>query len=297
MLVFALSTFDVLRLKRSRGTLPVGNMSGGRMGDRQRWSGDGEFVLPAGFVEPYRLWFEYLKSAYADETIEVDNAHYARWGDVANLTFNQWWGKNWRTIFAVKARKVSVVDGDTKSDLDSLLLRIPLSGSTDALMKQVRSILVKHEIVDGGVVGQEQGQFKLAEGYQKGFLNNLNRTRRYLRLYQFWLKHADKDRMKRLDAAARDFHNWGEKRSAKLASQNWTKPKPYVDVPRFYKVYVVWLDAKQSSRQRQTDLLVQDRFEEGNVRDARRMIARDISRARKIAEFTGKGIFPQNSVR
>ena len=297
MLAFALSTFDVLKSKRSRCTLPVGNMSGGRMDDRQRWSGDGEFVLPAGFVEPYRLWFEYLKSAYADETIEVDKAHYAEWGDVANLTFNQWWGKNWRTIFAVKARKVSVVDGDAKSDLDSLLLRVPLSGSTEALMKQVRSILSKYEIVDGGIVGQEQGQFKLVEGYQKGFLNNLNRTRRYLRLYQFWLKHADKDRMRRLDAAARDFHNWGEKRSAKLASQNWTKPKPYVDVPLFYKVYVAWLDAKQSSRQRQTDLLVQDRFEEGNVRDARRMITRDITRARKIAEFTGKGIFPQNSVR
>ena len=63
------------------------------MEDRQRWSGDGEFVLPAGFVEPYRLWFEYLKSAYADETIEVDKAHYAPWGDVANLTFINGGGK------------------------------------------------------------------------------------------------------------------------------------------------------------------------------------------------------------
>ena len=267
------------------------------MGDRQRWSGDGEFVLPAGFVEPYRLWFEYLKSAYADETLEVDQAHYAPWGDVANLTFNQWWRGHWRTLFAVKARKVAVVDGATEADANSLLLRVPLSGSTEALLKQVRSILAKHEIVVGELNGQEQGQFKLVEGYQKGFLNNLDRTRRYLRLYQFWLKHADKDRMRRLDAAARDFVNWGERRRTKLTAQNWSKPRPYVDVPLFYKVYVAWLDAKRVGKQRQSDLLVQDRFEEGNVRDARRMISRDIARARKIAEFTARGIFPQNSVR
>ena len=274
------------------------------MEGRKKWSGDGEFVLPAGFVEPYRLWFEYLKSAHADKTIEVDNAHYAAWGDVPNLTFAQWWGKNWRSIFAVKARKVAVLEGSVQSGPDSLLLRIPLSGSTDALMKQVRSILAKHEIVDGDIAGQEQGQFKLVEGYQKGFLNNLGRTRRYLRLYQFWLKHADKDRMKRLDAAARDVFNWGEKRKATLAAQNWTKDRPYVDVPYFYKDYVVWLDAKRSDRQRQSDALSQNLFSlnfpvDGgpSVKDARRMIARDISRARKIAEFTAKGIFPQNSVR
>ena len=274
------------------------------MEGRKKWSGDGEFVLPAGFVEPYRLWFEYLKSAHADKTIEVDHAHYAAWGDVLNLTFAQWWGKNWRSIFAVKARKVAVLEGSVQSGPDSLLLRIPLSGSTDALMKQVRSILAKHEIVDGDIAGQEQGQFKLVEGYQKGFLNNLGRTRRYLRLYQFWLKHADKDRMKRLDAAARDVFNWGEKRKATLAAQNWTKDRPYVDVPYFYKEYVEWLDAKRSDRQRQSDALSQNLFSlsfpvDGgpSTRDARRMIARDISRARKIAEFTAKGIFPQNSVR
>lgn len=152
------------------------------------------------------------------------------------------------------------------------------------------------DTVDGGVVGEEQGQFKLVDGYQKGFLNNLDRTRRYLRLYQFWLKHADKDRMKRLDAAARDFANWGEKRKATLAAQNWTKPKPYVDVPLFYKVYVAWLDAKRSGKQRQTGDLSQNLFSlsvsvDGgtSAKDARRMISRDISRARKIAEFAAKG--------
>lgn len=103
--------------------------------------------------------------------------------------------------------------------------------------------------------------------------------------------------MKRLDAAARDFANWGEKRKAKLEAQNWVKPRPYVDAPYFYKTYVAWLDAKRAGKQRQAGDLSQSDFEMGNVRDARRMITRDITRARKIAEFTARGLFPQNSAR
>lgn len=102
--------------------------------------------------------------------------------------------------------------------------------------------------------------------------------------------------MKRLDAAARDFANWGEKRKATLAAQNWAKSKPYVDVPLFYKVYVAWLDARRSGKQRQTGEMSQSDFKVGNVRDARRMITRDIARARKIAEYAAEGIFPQNKV-
>lgn len=270
--------------------------------ERKRWSGDGDYVLPAGFVEPYRLWFEYLKSAYADETIKVDKPHYAAWGEVQKITFNKWWVTNWQSLFAVKARKVSVIQGGPpQSAPDTLLLRIPLLGSTDDLLKQVRSILAKHEIVAGGISGHEQGRFKLIDGYQKGFLNNLDRTRRYLRLYQFWLKHADKDQRKRLDAAARDFFHWGQTRKETLAKQIWTKPRPHVDVPEFYKVYVAWLNAQRSEKKRQTASLSQNEFSTSangsSARDARRMITRDIARARTIAEFAAKGIFPKNSVR
>ena len=36
------------------------------------FSGDGEYVLPARKVEPYRLWFEFLKLALKDPDIKVD---------------------------------------------------------------------------------------------------------------------------------------------------------------------------------------------------------------------------------
>ena len=38
----------------------------------ERWSGDGTYYLPARQVEPYRLWFEFLKQAHRDADIEID---------------------------------------------------------------------------------------------------------------------------------------------------------------------------------------------------------------------------------
>jgi len=46
----------------------------------ERWSGDGTYYLPSRQVEPYRLWFEFLKQAHRDPDIEVDYEHYAEWG-------------------------------------------------------------------------------------------------------------------------------------------------------------------------------------------------------------------------
>ena len=40
----------------------------------ERWSGDGTYYLPARQVEPYRLWFEFLKQAHRDADIEIDHS-------------------------------------------------------------------------------------------------------------------------------------------------------------------------------------------------------------------------------
>ena len=39
------------------------------------WSGDGTYYLPARQVEPYRLWFEFLKQAHRDAEIQIDHTH------------------------------------------------------------------------------------------------------------------------------------------------------------------------------------------------------------------------------
>lgn len=58
--------------------------------------------MPARQVEPYRLWFEFLKLAHIDPEIHVDYDHYADWGPFWEMSFNHWWsGARWRGLFAV----------------------------------------------------------------------------------------------------------------------------------------------------------------------------------------------------
>ena len=72
---------------------------------RKAFSTDYELDLPWGRIEPYRLWFEYLKFAYnhPDYKSLIDNRIYESWGDVANEKFNDWWDRNWRKLFAIPA--------------------------------------------------------------------------------------------------------------------------------------------------------------------------------------------------
>jgi len=71
----------------------------------------GDFVdeLPKAKVEPYRLWFEYLKLAVTDERVSIDKDHYAAWGNISELEFSQWWSQNWRNLFAVPSN-VQVIE-------------------------------------------------------------------------------------------------------------------------------------------------------------------------------------------
>lgn len=278
------------------GWLTRSDLKGCNVPKGKKWDGDGEYWLPVGSVYPYRLWFEFLSAACADQSITVNREHYAAWGCFEQQKFDDWWRKNWRDLFGVRSEKVTEVHGDIKPDGKTLILSLPRSGSTEALIKQVRKILDKRETWKVSA-SLEQGRFGLKDGYRKGFLNNLDRTRRYLRVYKFWLDHSDKDDQGRLDAAAFDYLEWGRRRRAQLAKQDWTKPRPYIDIPPCYEVYVGWLKARKSGRRRQSGELTQLDYDAGNVSDARRQIKRDIRRARNIASAAARGVFPDNSKR
>ena len=49
------------------------------------WSGDGTYVLPARKVEPYRLWFEFLKLAYKTQTSKLISASISR-GEISKIS-------------------------------------------------------------------------------------------------------------------------------------------------------------------------------------------------------------------
>ena len=94
------------------------------------FSTDYELDLPWGRIEPYRLWFEYLKFVYnhPDYKSLIDNRIYESWGDVANEKFNDWWERNWRKLFAIPASieilKNATEQEDSIGKKGSLVVRI-----------------------------------------------------------------------------------------------------------------------------------------------------------------------------
>ena len=90
-----------LRLQRSAFS-SMRNVAVGRPapGARKRWRGDDEHRLPAQKVEPYRLWFEFLKLASKDPEIQIDKRFYQRWGSF-DADFDDWWSAHWRDLFSV----------------------------------------------------------------------------------------------------------------------------------------------------------------------------------------------------
>ncbi len=70
---------------------------------QRQFAGDSSFRLPKGTIEPYRLWFEYLKVADRHPNIEVDRSLYGNWGAIEGVAFDDWWSKHWRELFATQA--------------------------------------------------------------------------------------------------------------------------------------------------------------------------------------------------
>ena len=195
----------------------------------KKWSGDGRYYLPARQVEPYRLWFEFLKLAATDPVLEVNYAHYAEWGDFQNLSFTDWWsGERWRKLFAVDAG-VRVIDEteDFTNDATAIYVRLPLSKDPKETIKDVSELLEQH----GATVRLKDtptGKFALTEGYEKGFIKYLPQARVMLRLYRIWLSHSDLQQKGRLGQTAIDFIDWSRARDQMIKEKDYKYERPLI---------------------------------------------------------------------
>ena len=256
------------------------------------YSGDGQYYLPARKVEPYRLWFEFLKLAHEDPDIEVDREFYADWGDVENLTFSRWWsGDNWRDLFAIDT-SVRIIKPSEKRPKDdpSLLVRVPLGGDPKKSLEDIRQLLEEHE---AGVRFDTQpvGRFSLSKNADKGFLNQntLMSTRVMYRMYAAWLKHSKKDRIRRTQAAASEVYDWATEWNNKIREKGWKRQPTYR--PYCFEIWVNgWLRLGKTTKERQRNY---DADKSGGDPDtARIQVQRYISRSRKLAANVARGEFP-----
>jgi hypothetical protein len=194
----------------------------------KKWSGDGRFYLPARQVEPYRLWFEFLKLAATDPDLEVNYTHYEEWGDFQNMTFNEWWsGERWRKLFAIDAGvRVIEESEDFDNDATAIYVRLPLSKDPKETIKDVVELLEQHG-ASALLKDARSGKFALTEGYEKGFIKYQKQARGMLRLYRIWLSYANLQNKGRLGRTAVDFTDWSRKREQLITKKGYKYEKPY----------------------------------------------------------------------
>jgi hypothetical protein len=250
------------------------------------FAGDSFHMLPAQKVEPYRLWFEFLKLAFQDPNIKVNRRLYQAWGVIENVEFKSWWSDNWRKLFATDVG-VRVFDPHEKLSANdsTLVVRLPLNKKIKDTLTDVRHLL------EGRSAGRRlrnspAGSFSLTKGFEQGFLKKLNTARCMLRLYGIWLKHDDKDRRKRVEASTLDYCEWAAAWDRKIAEMKWNRPRPFF--PICFKEYAHYIRERRSGvkvRGGQAAAI-------GNAENARRQVVRYLAKAQRLARNVGQGSFP-----
>ncbi len=162
---------------------------------------DGPYVLPGG-IEPYRLWFEWLKLATHDEDVRVGEK-YSQWGAIWNQSFDDWFEPNWRLLFGVSVVRRLQTNEKANSTDDMITIEIPKRGFTSKIRDQVEAFL--NQVEHDAELVPEEAKFSISSNYQRGLLPNLAEERRLLRLYELSLNLKVSDEGDRLKELAKSF--------------------------------------------------------------------------------------------
>jgi hypothetical protein len=264
---------------------------------RTRFRGDDKHRLPAQKIEPYRLWFEFLKLASKDPNIIVDKQRYAPWGDYQAADFDEWWGAHWRELFAVDIG-VGPYDENMHGQADaSLVLVIPLYQDRALTLRQVNEFLVDHHAGER-LADMRQGKFQLSIGNTTSthpihpatrFLRNLTKVRLLLKIYQFWSDAEATDERQRLEETAVRYFEWAKRWNNKIDKKKTEKKSVHVnkiELPASISRYVAYLEVRGTRTRISQDALA------GWSDDSRRQVKRYLLKARRIAANVARGEFP-----
>jgi hypothetical protein len=265
---------------------------------QKKWSGSGTHKLPALQVEPYRLWFEFLKLAMQDPAMNVDRDHYAAWGDVENLTFTKWWSAHWRSLFSIDIGVYQLTDLSHKivqSDLE-IVVRIPLSQNVRRSLDQVEALLIDNKAGDR-YKDMRDGQFRLYAGINEAgelihpsrrLLRNLDKIRLMMHLYRFWVANHGLVNRRRIEKTTLDYYSWADSWNKKVEIKKGEKGgnRPKIYIPITIKSYADYL-GKRGDRRR----VSLSELNEADIPNARRQIDRYIKKACKIADNVSRGEF------
>lgn len=209
---------------------------------QKEFAGDPQYRLPKGKVEPYRLWFEYLKVALRHPDIQVDQSTYADWHAQPDTEFDEWWSEHWRQLFATRA-ETAVIDtvGDFQAALNDprfAVIRVSLSGTKKQRIKDVEDALAGTQKPERqSRVSPTKPAFSISAKRSMN-LKTLRGMLKYLQLYE--------EKNWELEDASLAYFKWSKDWNEKVRSKKWKRPLVYV--PPFLGVFVEEIEKRRATK-------------------------------------------------
>lgn len=217
--------------------------------------------------EAYRLWFEFLKRALAEDRSLVDLKLYSEWGDVENYSFTTWWREVGERITAKPIVTAEIVEKGS-ADENSYLIKIPKSLTSTQISNEVRRMLIE---IDHQPV--KQSKVRLSDGFQiRPYV-----YRAYLHTY---------DAQKKLEKAS----NNGKVQKKDLLIE---VRKSYLKRQERYKNNIFRVDILPDGLFGDFDSRNPDDYDVLRDRQVTANVARYLTEAEKIIEAVKNGRFPK----
>jgi hypothetical protein len=222
---------------------PVGRPLGrnGKMAEKN-FAGDPHYRLPKGKIEPYRLWFEYLKVSLRHPDIQVDQSIYVDWHVQLDTEFDAWWSKHWRHLFATRAETAVI---ETVEDFEAALadprfavIRVSLSGTKKQRIKDIEDALAGIRKPEGHARASPTKPLFSISAKRSMNLKTLRGMLKFLQLHEE--KGWD------LEEAALAYFKWSKEWNEKVRTKKWKRPLVYV--PPFLAVFVEEIEKQRSTK-------------------------------------------------
>lgn len=244
---------------------------------RRAFAGDAENRLPKGKVEPYRLWFEYLKLAVTDPSVSVGKKIYARWGNVAQSDFDDWWDSHW-CLFSVEAPTRVLTNkrefADTMKDPTMVVLRVSLAEPKRRRIKDINDALARYTLTaQQRAMARRKPLFALS-GRRSMNMKTLRGMLKFLQLHR--AKGGN------IEATSIAYLKWSQNWNEKVKSKKWKRPLVYQ--PTFLPSFVDQI-GKKAGTERTKD-------ERGSYNDLRSQAMRFLRKGNRVIGNVARGQFP-----
>ena len=247
---------------------------------RPKYDGDGLHVLPAKTAEPYRLWHAFVIAARRmNLTLHPD---YEDWGDFEREDFRPWFYANWERLFAATTELRRLEPGTevpSEGHGRGISVFIPLEGvSASKIQTQLEMLLREHFVQDDDGQRPTFSRWNVTGNYERGMKTSLPETRRYLRLLNNWITANERGEIEPLCKAVIWTINQSETYRY-VREEIGIIPNSY----ERYASYIAYLAAGGKRNARSYDGLDDDPWDQ-NAEYYRREVAKDLAKAKKIAE-------------